>query len=104
MVPEPKDLMDVGKPDERDEAVAELFRRVGLRPEQMALFLISSPVASVNASAFAFWPTVCEYSTNFRTVGQLIPWRSSYGPATFRNAILARWAVFNRSRNSGSSA
>ncbi|MCP5373695.1 MAG: ABC transporter ATP-binding protein [Hyphomicrobiales bacterium] len=38
IVREPMDLMDVGSPDERDRRVAELFRRVGLRPEQVALF------------------------------------------------------------------
>ncbi len=34
----PLDLMRVGKPAERDDRVAELFRHVGLRPEQRALF------------------------------------------------------------------
>ena len=38
IVREPMDLMDVGDPGERDGRVAELFRRVGLRPEQAALF------------------------------------------------------------------
>jgi oligopeptide/dipeptide ABC transporter ATP-binding protein len=38
IVREPMDRMDVGDPGIRDERVAELFRRVGLRPEQMALF------------------------------------------------------------------
>ena len=38
IVREPMDLMDVGAPGERDGRVAELFRRVGLRPEQQALF------------------------------------------------------------------
>ena len=38
IVREPMDLMDVGAPDERDGRVAELFQRVGLRPEQTALF------------------------------------------------------------------
>ncbi len=34
----PLDLLDVGSPAERDERVDELFRLVGLRPEQQALF------------------------------------------------------------------
>lgn len=34
----PLDLMAVGTPAERDERVAELFRQVGLRPEQRRLF------------------------------------------------------------------
>ncbi|MCG8356385.1 MAG: ATP-binding cassette domain-containing protein [Kiloniellales bacterium] len=38
IVREPMDLMKVGEPAERDTRVAELFRRVGLRPEQQALF------------------------------------------------------------------
>ncbi len=38
VVREPLDLMQIGKPAERDEAVAELFTQVGLRPEQRALF------------------------------------------------------------------
>ena len=38
IVREPMDLMEVGEPVERDGRVAELFRRVGLRPEQEALF------------------------------------------------------------------
>jgi peptide/nickel transport system ATP-binding protein len=38
IVREPMDLMDVGAPGERDRMVSELFHRVGLRPEQMALF------------------------------------------------------------------
>ena len=38
IVREPLDLMDVGTPAERTARVAELFRRVGLRPEQQALF------------------------------------------------------------------
>ena len=38
IVREPMDLMDVGDPAERDLRVAELFDRVGLRPEQAALF------------------------------------------------------------------
>ena len=38
IVREPMDLMDMGEPGERDARVAELFRRVGLRPEQRALF------------------------------------------------------------------
>ncbi len=38
IVREPMDLMEVGEPKQRDERVAELFRRVGLRPEQQALF------------------------------------------------------------------
>ena len=38
IVREPMDLMGVGEPGERDGRVAELFRRVGLRPEQTALF------------------------------------------------------------------
>ena len=38
VVREPLDLMQIGKPAERDEAVAELFAQVGLRPEQRALF------------------------------------------------------------------
>ena len=38
IVREPMDLMDVGEPGDRDARVAELFRRVGLRPEQAALF------------------------------------------------------------------
>ncbi len=38
IVREPMDLMDVGDPAERGDRVAELFRRVGLRPEQQALF------------------------------------------------------------------
>ena len=38
IVREPMDLMDVGEPGERDATVADLFARVGLRPEQRALF------------------------------------------------------------------
>ncbi|MBL8571133.1 MAG: ATP-binding cassette domain-containing protein [Phreatobacter sp.] len=38
IVREPLDLMDVGAPAERADRVTELFRRVGLRPEQLALF------------------------------------------------------------------
>ncbi len=38
IVREPMDLMDMGEPAEREARVAELFRRVGLRPEQAALF------------------------------------------------------------------
>lgn len=34
----PLDQLDVGDPAERDARVAELFRHVGLRPEQQALF------------------------------------------------------------------
>ena len=37
-VREPLDIMDVGTPGERGARVAELFRAVGLRPEQRALF------------------------------------------------------------------
>ena len=38
IVREPLDLMNIGTPAERDARVAELFRHVGLRPEQRALF------------------------------------------------------------------
>ena len=38
IVREPMDLMDIGEPAQRDARVAELFHRVGLRPEQHALF------------------------------------------------------------------
>lgn len=38
IVREPLDLMQVGTPSERTDRVAELFRLVGLRPDQMALF------------------------------------------------------------------
>ena len=38
IVREPLDLMDVGEASQRDERVAELFRYVGLLPEQRALF------------------------------------------------------------------
>jgi peptide/nickel transport system ATP-binding protein len=38
IVREPLDLMQIGKPSERDAMVAELFAQVGLRPEQRALF------------------------------------------------------------------
>lgn len=38
IVREPMDLMKIGEPAERDARVAELFARVGLRPEQRALF------------------------------------------------------------------
>ena len=38
IVREPMDLMNLGDPAARDARVAELFRRVGLRPEQQALF------------------------------------------------------------------
>jgi peptide/nickel transport system ATP-binding protein len=38
IVREPMDLMGVDDPGERGARVAELFRRVGLRPEQVALF------------------------------------------------------------------
>ncbi|MGD1926444.1 MAG: ABC transporter ATP-binding protein [Paracoccaceae bacterium] len=38
IVREPMDLMNVGAPEEREEAVAELFEKVGLRAEQTALF------------------------------------------------------------------
>ena len=38
IVREPLDLMKIGTPQERTDKVAELFRQVGLRPEQQALF------------------------------------------------------------------
>lgn len=38
LVREPLDLMKIGTPKERETKVAELFRQVGLRPEQKALF------------------------------------------------------------------
>jgi len=38
IVREPMDLMNIGTPAERQARVAELFRAVGLRPEQAALF------------------------------------------------------------------
>jgi peptide/nickel transport system ATP-binding protein len=38
IVREPLDLMGIGTPAERGPRVAELFRRVGLRPEQLELF------------------------------------------------------------------
>ena len=38
IVRSPLDQLDVGDPAERDDRVAELFRLVGLRPEQQALF------------------------------------------------------------------
>ncbi len=38
IVQEPMDLLDVGEPSGRPERVAELFSRVGLRPEQQLLF------------------------------------------------------------------
>lgn len=38
LVREPLDLMNIGTPQERETKVAELFRQVGLRPEQQALF------------------------------------------------------------------
>lgn len=38
IVRSPLDQLNVGTPSERDERVAELFRLVGLRPEQRALF------------------------------------------------------------------
>ena len=38
IIREPMDLMNVGDPAGREAQVAELFRRVGLRPEQQALF------------------------------------------------------------------
>jgi len=38
IVREPLDLMKIGTPEERNEKVTELFRQVGLRPEQQALF------------------------------------------------------------------
>ena len=38
IVREPMELMDVGAPAERGRRVADLFDRVGLRPEQAALF------------------------------------------------------------------
>ena len=38
IVREPLDLLALGTPVEREARVAELFRRVGLRPEQQALF------------------------------------------------------------------
>lgn len=38
IVREPMDLMDVGQPADRDDAVVELFKKVGLRAEQTALF------------------------------------------------------------------
>ncbi len=38
IVREPMDLMDVGATGERDGRVADLFHRVGLRPEQAGLF------------------------------------------------------------------
>lgn len=38
IVREPMDLMDVGEPSGRDDAVVQLFEKVGLRAEQTALF------------------------------------------------------------------
>ena len=38
IVREPMDLMNIGQPGDRDGRVAELFKKVGLRPEQQALF------------------------------------------------------------------
>jgi peptide/nickel transport system ATP-binding protein len=38
IIREPMDLMDIGEPGERDDMVAELLSKVGLRPEQRALF------------------------------------------------------------------
>jgi len=38
LVREPLDLMNIGTPQEREAKVAELFRQVGLRPEQRVLF------------------------------------------------------------------
>ena len=38
IVREPLDLMDIGEPETRDDVVADLFAKVGLRPEQRALF------------------------------------------------------------------
>ncbi len=38
IVREPLDLMGIGSPGERESRVRELFRLVGLRPDQMALF------------------------------------------------------------------
>ena len=38
IVREPLDLMRIGAPEEREERVAELFRLVGLHPEQRTLF------------------------------------------------------------------
>lgn len=38
IVREPLDLMKIGTPSERETKVADLFRQVGLRPEQQALF------------------------------------------------------------------
>lgn len=38
IVREPLDLMNIGTREEREAKVAELFRQVGLRPEQRALF------------------------------------------------------------------
>ena len=38
LVREPLDLMDIGTPAERETKVAELFKQVGLRPEQQVLF------------------------------------------------------------------
>lgn len=38
IVREPLDLMQIGTPAERDAKVADLFAKVGLRPEQRALF------------------------------------------------------------------
>ena len=38
VVREPMNLMSIGEPRERETTVAELFARVGLRPEQRALF------------------------------------------------------------------
>jgi len=38
IIREPMDLMDIGKPGERDDMVTELLSKVGLRPEQRALF------------------------------------------------------------------
>tara|TARA_R110002095_G_scaffold46940_1_gene41960 strand:+ start:522 stop:1529 length:1008 start_codon:yes stop_codon:yes gene_type:complete len=38
IVREPLDLMNIGARNDRDDRVAELFKQVGLRPEQQALF------------------------------------------------------------------
>jgi len=38
IIREPMDVMNIGEPGERDTKVVELFAKVGLRPEQLALF------------------------------------------------------------------
>ena len=51
IVGEPLAIHKIAKGKEREDRVAEILRRVGLRPEHMRRYRMSSPAASASASA-----------------------------------------------------